>query len=61
MIELRWVERTRPYVTYVDGKACLEIDKVLQYRQRLYESLGPFSGYSNKWSDWQDVPTVREG
>ena len=58
MIELRWVVRASPSPELIGISQ--EIS-VLQYRQRLYESLGPFSGYSNKWSDWQDVPTVREG
>ena len=45
MIELRWIVRASPVPQWVGISQ--EI-KVLQYRQRLYESLGPFSGYSNK-------------
>ena len=55
MIELRWLEKM--HVPEHEGATGYAY-KVLQYRQRAYETLGPFSGYSNKWSDWQDVPTV---
>lgn len=57
MIELRWLEKTH---VPEHGGATGYTYKVLQYRQRDYENLGPFSGYSKKWSDWTDVPEVRE-
>lgn len=57
MIELRWVDRYKirdPKISGYQG----ERETVLQYRVRAtwLELLlhGPL------WSDWQDVPTVRE-
>ena len=51
MVELRWVERS---VWARDGD---KVERVLQYRHRDENALGVLPG---KWSDWQDVPTVRE-
>lgn len=51
MIELRWIERAH--------------NLVLQYRWRYYKLIssdqrGGRVEEIGKWSDWQDVPTVKE-
>lgn len=52
MIELRWLEkRIGPRDEY-------EIVKVLQYRVGVY--ISDNMGSVAHWSDWMDVPTVRE-
>lgn len=64
MIELRWVERKRnlhPAVNVYNGHPT---ERVLQYRQLtigapIYKE-GVLIGSVRKWSEWQDVPTVRE-
>ena len=53
MIEIRWLERfVKQGHFYPDL-----LVRVLQSRQRDENALGMLPG---KWSDWQDVPTVRE-
>lgn len=58
MVELRWVERS---VWARDGD---KVERVLQYRQHVGTPRNPTlqnaSGIEIQWSDWQDVPTVRE-
>lgn len=53
MIELRWVERE-----HSDGDVIVRREKVLQYRQKR-DIGGPYPNI--QWTDWTDVPTVREG
>ena len=57
MIELRWLERVI-YESAIEPGNIIKVVRVLQYRLRanpletgLQEAI---------WSDWQDVPTVRE-
>lgn len=53
MIELRWVEKT--HAPEHDGATGFTY-KVLQYRHQTSDDyIGP------SWSEWIDVPTVREG
>lgn len=53
MIELRWLERVVGFGG--DGLSTREkTERVLQYRQ-----MDPQHGY-HFWTEWTDVPTVRE-
>lgn len=52
-IELRWVERGGPSGKAPDGA----VERVLQYRERIY---GDFAPDGWRWSDWCDVPVEVE-
>jgi hypothetical protein len=58
MVEMRWVP---PKLANSTNSECVVTEdrslKVLQYRQC---TLGPF-GMFGPWSEWIDVPTVKEG
>ena len=56
MIELRWVIRQIPAPQY--GEDVTQGVSVLQYRTRK-ESTSEF-GLIASWTNWQDVPTVKE-
>ena len=65
MIELRWVERDVPCSWGKNGKVDgMSRDRVLQYRQWLIrlDAGGAMTPLPEpiEWSDWQDVPAVRE-
>ena len=55
MIELRWIWRIQDPIT---GRGQL----VLQYRFKQYfcDSSGALIALGADWSEWHDVPTVRE-
>lgn len=57
MVELRWIERTEPaYRNHQTGLSLPAVtDRVLQWRD-----LKGNDGWGDIWSDWQDVPTVKE-
>jgi hypothetical protein len=63
MIELRWIVRNTGKVFPGDIEAgesdIPQTEQVLQVRQRIH--VFSDSGQSLEWSDWQDVPLVREG
>jgi len=69
-IELRWVEREvlvpSEQVQYRDGRPVMvkRKERVLQYRERIYEAGMPAIGipgcWTDKWSDWTDVPVEVE-
>lgn len=68
MVEMRWLERYVDDVTYSDiivhpVRPIKRLERVLQYRtlQCGADMNGNISVFGAKWSEWQDVPVVREG
>jgi|LauGreDrversion4_2_1035121.scaffolds.fasta_scaffold4115417_1 hypothetical protein len=63
MIEMRWLKQKIEH--YRDGlpDGSHRYETVLQYRQRVF--IGGYAGMQepqpNAWSEWIDVPTVKEG
>ena len=55
MLELRWIERK---LDPEFGKDMGKVNRVLQYRTGRYGTY--VSDPAIIWSDWQDVPTVKE-
>ena len=64
MIELRWLEREVKPSPSDDIDAVTYIKMVLQYRCPVVVLTngedGPLLKGLDMWSDWRDVPTVRE-
>lgn len=56
MIELRWVQRWAG-IPSVGEEEHIEVERVLQYRTRIVDKL---EHYQPHWTNWQDVPTVKE-
>ena len=62
MIELRWLEIGSSIKRHVNSPWLAENKEryVLQYRERPFAIAPNGVPYETNWSDWQDVPTVRE-
>ena len=56
MLELRWLEKERPIDAFVIEGSVSPTYRVLQYRVAT-EAFGLPVG---AWSEWQDVPTVKD-
>lgn len=64
MVEMRWVERDRSLLDFPGrGKTLKDKVKVLQYRQKLAMgacgTIPPIDAPTG-WSEWMDVPTVKD-
>ena len=61
MIELRYLDRVVSLAGYGHGE---QIERVLQWREREYSIVSRAATQTiakvGAWSDWQDVPTVKE-
>ena len=64
MVEMRWIIREEAkFDEYGEFRGYHDSDRVLQYRtlQCGADMNGNISVFGAKWSEWQDVPVVREG
>ena len=64
MIELRWIERVEPIISFPPSAAYGRVVRVLQYRQWQVgiDASGAITPLPLpiEWTDWQDVPLVTD-
>lgn len=70
MVEMRWLERYVDDVMYSDiivhpVRPIKRLERVLQFRTLVVDYCNVDGTvrvvYGSSWSEWQDVPVVREG